>query len=100
VQVPAHIAEPDQVRQRPIARRAQLPGVLAKLGLDPFVAEKCVHVVLVVERMLLSGLDDGDRVLRDGESAAHRVFPHRHVVVLRTGEVLQQVAVALGRHDP
>ena len=34
-----------------------------------------------------------------GEPAAYGLFAHRHVVVLRAGEVLEQVAVALGRHD-
>ena len=49
--------------------------------------------------MLLAGLDDGDRVLGDRVAATHRVLAQRDVVVLRAGEVLQQVAVALRRHD-
>ncbi len=47
----------------------------------------------------LAGLDGRHPVLRDREPAALRLLPKCDVVVLRAGEVLQNVAVALVRHD-
>ena len=44
-------------------------------------------------------LDVLDAPLRDAHAAPLGVLAHAHVVALRAREVLQQVAVALGRHD-
>ena len=83
----------------PFARSSELAAVLAQLRRDPVVPEEAVDVLLAREVLLLAGLDDGDRVLGDGVAASNGVLAQRDVVVLRAGEVLQQVAVALGRHD-
>src|SRR4029077_12723863 len=57
-----------------------------------------IERLLVLERMYLSGLDDRDAVLGDREPVALRLLSQRDVVVLRAGEVLQEVAVALRRY--
>ena len=63
------------------------------------VAEPLVDLLLALGREDLAALDLGDPVLRDREAAPLGVLPQREVVLLRAGEVLQQVAVALGRDD-
>ena len=99
VQVAAQVAALDEDRQLTAARGGQLAAVLAQLGRDVGVAEVGVELLLVGGRELLAGLGVRDRVLRDREAAANRVLAQRDVVVLRAGEVLQQVAVRLRRDD-
>ena len=99
VQVALEVAQLDELRQRALARRLQLAGVLAELGWDELVAEERVELLLVAVRDRLAGVDDGDAVLGDRETAPLRLLPHGDVVLLRAGEVLEQVAVALGRND-
>ncbi len=99
VQVAAEVAELDELRQLAAPRRLQLAGVLAELGRDPLVTEEAVDLGLGREAMFLARLDLRHGVLRHGEPAAHGILSQRDVVVLRTGEVLQQVAVALRRND-
>ncbi len=99
VQVAAQVGALDQDGQRAVASGHQLARVLPQLGWDVGVAEVGVELLLVGGRELLAGLGVRDRVLRDREAPAHRVLAQRDVVVLRAGEVLQQVPVRLGRDD-
>ena len=100
VQVAADVRELDELRQLPLARRLELAAVLAQLRRDPVVAEEAVDLVFGRERVHLAALDLRDPVLGDREPAADGGLTQRHVVVLRAGEVLEQVAVRFGRHDP
>ena len=81
------------------ARQLELAVVLAQLGRDRLVAEVAVDLVLVGRPEDLAALDVLDAPLRDAHAASLRVLAHAHVVALRAGEVLQEVAVALERHD-
>ena len=99
VQVAAHLSELDELRQLPAPRRLELAVVLAQLRRDRLIAEELVQRVLVLRAEDVAGLDGGDAVLGDGQPAPHRVLAHRHVVLLRAGEVLQQVPVRLRRDD-
>ena len=58
-----------------------------------------VDLVLVAGAENLAALDVLDAPFRDALAAPLRVLAHAHVVALRAREVLQQVAVALRRHD-
>ena len=100
VQVAAQVAALDQDRQRTVAGSSELAAVLAQLGRDVRVAKVRVELLLVGGLELLAGLRVRDRVLRDGEAPANGVFAQGDVVVLRAGEVLQQVPVRLGWHHP
>ena len=99
VEVPLQLLELDELGQRPLARRLQLAGVLAQLGRDELVAEELVQLLLVAVRDRLAGLGVEDAVLGDREPAPLRLLAHGDVVVLRAREVLEEVAVALGRND-
>ncbi len=99
VQVAADISQLDELRQLAAPRRLQLAGVLAQLRRDRLVAEELVHRVLVGAPEDLARLDVRDAVLRDREPAPHGVLAHRDVVVLRPGEVLEEVAERLRRND-
>ena len=99
VQIAAHLAELDELRQLAAPRRLELAVVLAQLRRDRLVAEELVERVLVLGAEDLAGLDGGDAVLGDREPAPHRLLAHRDVVLLRAGEVLEQVPVRLGRDD-
>ena len=95
----AQVAELDEraaarPRGPPRARR-----VLAQLRRDEGVAEERVELLLVAEGLHLARLDHGDAVLGDREPAPLRLLAQRDVVLLRAGEVLEQVAVALRRDD-
>ena len=90
---PRRSRELDELRQRAVARRLELAAVLAQLRRDPRVAEERVDLLLGRERVHLAGLDLGDPVLGDREAAPHGRLAQRDVVVLRAGEVLEQVAV-------
>src|SRR5919108_1929326 len=100
VQVAAHLPELDQLRQLALPRRLQLSRVLAQLWRDVGVAEALVELRLVLRREHVAALDLGDAVLGDRQAAPYRVLAERHVVLLRAGEVLKQVAVALRRNHP
>jgi hypothetical protein len=80
--------------------RLQFAGVLAQLGRDELVAEPLVQLLLGAEGVHLARLDLGDPVLGDRQAAALCLLAHRDVVVLRAGEVLEQVPVTLRRHHP
>ena len=95
----AQVAELDELRQRAVPRRADLGSPLAELRRYVAVAEEGVQLVLGRMRDDLPGLDVGDAVLGDREPAALCVLAQRDVVVLRAREVLEDVAVALVRHD-
>ena len=99
MQVALDVLQLDQRRQLSLARRLQLAGVLAQLRRNELVTQPVVDLYLVRETQLLLGLDDGDRVLGDRETVLHRALSQRDVVILRAGEVLEQVAVGLGRDD-
>ena len=99
MQVAAEVAQLDQVRQRPRARRLELAAALAQLGRDPLVAEVRVHLLLGLEGVHLARLDLRDPVLGDREPAPDGRLAQGDVVVLGAGEVLEQVAVAVRRHD-
>ena len=100
VHLAAEVAELDELRQVAAPGRLELAAVLAQLRRDVAVAEERVQRLLVAEGMNLSGLDHRDAVLGDREAVALRLLAQGDVVVLRAREVLQQVAVALRRHDP
>ena len=99
VEVAADVAELDQLRQLPFARRLQLAAALAQLRLDVGVAEPLVDLVLGLAEGDLVGLGVGDAVLGDREAALHRVLAELDVVGLGAGEVLEQVAELGGRDD-
>ena len=99
MEVPAQVAELDQRRQRPFARRLQLTEVLAQLRWDVLVAEKAIELFLAAGLEDLAGLDLLDAVLGDREPTPDRVLTQRDVVVLRAGEVLEEISVQTGRDD-
>ena len=99
VQVALHVALDHELRQLAFVRGLELARVLAQLRRDPLVAEPLVDPLLARVLQLLARLDDGDRVLADREPLLHGALAQRDVVVLRAGEVLQQVAVRLRWHD-
>ena len=99
VHLAPQVAELDEHRQAPVPRRLELAAVLAQLRRDEAVAEEGVERLLVAERVHLARLDDGDAVLGDREPVPLRLLAQRDVVLLRAGEVLEQVAVALRRDD-
>ena len=99
MQVAAHVAQLDELRQLAHARRLELARVLAQLRRDRLVAEELVDRVLLGALEDVASLDVRDAVLRDREPAPHRVLAHGHVVVLRAGEVLEEVAERLRRDD-
>ena len=98
VQVAADLADLDQGGQAVLASGLDLAAVLAQLRRDPCHAEPRVHLGLVLAGQHLAGLDLLDAVLAHLEPGPHRRLAQRHVVVLRAGEVLEQVPVDLGRH--
>ena len=99
MQVAAHVAQLDELRQLPAPRRLELARVFAQLGRDRLIAEELVDRVLLIALEDVAGLDVRDAVLRDREPAPHCVLAHRDVVVLRAGEVLQEVPERLRRDD-
>ena len=99
VQVAADVRRLDELGQLVGARELQLAVVLAQLGRDRLVAEVAVDLVLVRRAEDLAALGVLDAPLRDAHAAPLGVLAHAHVVALRAREVLQQVAVALERHD-
>ena len=92
-------AELDESREAALARGLELAHVLAELGRDPRVAEALVHGLLGLVREDLARLGVLDAVLGDRELPADGLLAQRHVVLLRAGEVVEQVAVRLGRDD-
>ena len=96
---PRRSSELDERGQLALSRGVELAGVLPQLRRHELVAEEPVELLLGGERLHLAGLGDRDAVLRDRETAADRLLAERDVVLLRAGEVLQQVAEALRRHD-
>ena len=100
VEVALEVLELDQLGQLALRRRLELPAVLAQLGLDVLHAQQLVDLFLGGAGVGLAGGVDLHAVLGDVEPAAHRIGPQRLVVLLRAGEVLEQVAEVLGRHDP
>ena len=99
VQVAAHVADLDELRQLAAPRRLELAGRLAELGRDRRVAEVLVERVLVVGAEHVAGLNGRDAVLGDRQPAPLRLLAHRDVVILRAGEVLQQIPVRLRLDD-
>ncbi len=99
MQVAAHVAQLDELRQLALPGRLQLSGVLAQLRRDRLVTEELVDIVFVRAFEDLSALDVRDAVLRDREPSPHGVLAHGDVVVLRAREVLQEVAERLRRDD-
>ena len=100
VHLPTQVAELYELRQRALAGHLELAAVLPQLGRDEAVAEEGVPELLVPKGLQLPRLDHGDAVLGDREPVALRLLAESHVVILRPGEVLEQVAVALRRDDP
>src|SRR5579859_4329501 len=99
VEVAADVAQLDELRQLTLPRRLELARVLTQLRRDRLVAEELVDRVLVGAAKDIPGLDVRDAVLRDREPTPHGVLAHRDVVVLRPGEVLEEIAERLGRND-
>src|SRR4030095_1179308 len=89
----------DQLRQLAVARRDELTAVLAQLRRDERIAEEAVELLLALRGERLARLRVLHPVLRDRELVPHRGLAKRDVVILRAGEVLEEVAVGLGRDD-
>ena len=73
VQIALELSQLDELRQRPVARRLQLAGVLAQLRRDELVAEELVQLLLVPVRDRLAGL--GRRGRRTRRSRARAAAP-------------------------
>ncbi len=88
----------------PFCGGGDLAAALAQLGLDVGHAEALVDLLLGGEELGVLGalalLDLGDAELGDREPHRERALAQLHVVLGRSGEVLEQVAVGLGRGDP
>ena len=93
------VADLDEGGELAVARRGDLRRSLAQLRRRGAVAEVRVELVLALVRDTSAGLDSRDSVLRDRQPAPLRVLAKRDVVVLRAREVLEDVPVALRRHD-
>ena len=100
VEVAADVVELDQLRQAALARRLELAAVLAQLGRDELHAEPLVDLLLGRVGDGLAALVVGDPVLAHVQAAPHRLGAQRLVVPAGAGEVLEQVAEGLLRHDP
>ena len=83
----------------PSRAACELAHVLAQLGRDPGIAEPLVHGLFGLVREDLAGLGVLDAVLGDRELLADGLLTEGDVVRLGAGEVLEQVAVRLGRDD-
>ncbi len=99
VQVAAHVADLDELRQLAAPCRLELARRLTELGRDRRVAEVLVERVLVLRAEHVAGLDRRDAVLGDRQPAPLRLLAHRDVVILGAGEMLQQVPVRLRLDD-
>ena len=99
VQVAANVSERHQLGQLAVAGGFELAAVLAQLGRDRLIAQVAVDLVLVRRAEHLAALDLLDAPLRHLQPARLGLLAHGHVVRLRSGEVLQQVAVRLRRDD-
>ncbi len=78
----------------------ELAAVLAQLGLDVLHPEQRIHLRFGLAAMGLSGGVVEDPVLGDVQALADGGVAQRHVVLLGAGQVLEQVAVLVGRDDP
>ena len=93
MEVAAQIAKLDERRQLAASCcRFQLP-VFSRSSGGSTGSRGGVHLLLDLRAEDLARLDGLDAVLGDGEPAPNRVLAQREVVVLRAGEVLQQVPV-------
>ena len=99
MEVAAQVAQFHERRQLTVPRRFQLTEVLAQLRRDVLVAEELVDLLLAAGLEDLARLDVLDAVLGDGQPAPNGVLAQGDVVVLRAGEVLEQVAVEARRND-
>ena len=99
VELTAHVLDGDQVGEPPLARGLELAAVLAQLGLDVGHTEELVDLLLGGARVGRAGRVVRDSVLAHMEPAAHGVGSQGLIVLLRPGEVLEQVSEVLGRDD-
>ena len=99
MEIAAQLGELDERRELVSPCRLELAARLAQLRRDRLIAEELVQRVLVLRLEHVARLDGRDAVLGDREPPPHGVFTQRDVVILGTGEMLQQVAVRLGRDD-
>ena len=97
MQVAAQLSRLDEHRQLAPPRCLELARVLTQLRRDVRVAEPLVDLLLVDRGDDLAALDLGDAVLGDRQPTSLDFLAQRDVVILRAGEVLQQVPVALRR---
>src|SRR5438034_4817393 len=72
MEVALDVGQLDELRQLPVPCRFELPGVLSQLRRYERVSEPVVHLRLRSEPQLLTGFDDGDRVLGDGPPTLYR----------------------------
>ena len=93
VEVAAEVGELDQRGQLALSRRFEFAQVLAQLRGDVLVAEELVELLLAARLEDLAGLDLLDAVFGDREAAPDRILAKGDVVVLRAGEMLQQISV-------
>jgi hypothetical protein len=99
VEIAEDVAPPNELRQRAGSGGFQLAAVLAQLRRNPRVAEVSVELLLGLHRRDAAGLHLLHAILGNREATPDRVLAQRDVVVLRAGEVLEEVAVALRGHD-
>ena len=98
--LPAQVGELDELRESAVACGFHLARVLAQLGRNERVPQVAVQLLFASVRHDLVTLDDRHAIFGDREPPPLSLLAERDVVVLRAGEVLENVAVALGRHDP
>ena len=99
VEVALEVAERDQVREGPLGGRLELAAVLAELRLDVLESEQRVHLGLGLAPVGLARGVVEHAVLGDVQALADGRVAERHVVLLGTGEVLEQVAELVRRDD-
>ena len=93
VQVSTQVPGLHQRGQLALSRCFELTRVLAQLRRNERIVEPFVQLLLAARGEDFARLDLGDAVLGDREPTAHRVLAQREVVLLRAGEVLEQVPV-------
>src|SRR5512136_2183111 len=89
-----------QLRDDALLRHLDLPRVLPYLWRNPFHAESLVYILLSRARNHLARVPLEDAVLIQLEALLNADLPHLDIVILRTSEVCEGRAIALGVHCP
>ena len=99
VKVAAQIAASTSSGNRVGEREVDLVETAAQLGRNVLHAQRRVDARLFGAGRHVAGLEIEDAVLADAQALADRVLAQLDVVLARTGEVLQQIAVeVIGQH--